>query len=285
MNQKNLEEIFKKAAEISKSVPSNLQEVAFNRALDALLNESCSKNKNQSDLNNNIDNKKKIKHKKSFSERTPKDIEYLLENLDRTKYQEIFDAPNILTSSLFLLKVIKDDYNIDGLGPTDIAKLLTEKFRIRTTRQAVTQALDAAGNKVDKVIKRNRPYYRIMHNGEKYLENKEFETDAKVETKKNNKSKPKNKTKRGYKSTTTTSIKTNSGSKNKVGPKKIITDLISEGFFDKAKKIKDIQEHIAQKMGYNFNVTTLSPTLTRLLREGKLTREKSSDGQYEYTKK
>ncbi|MDZ7624153.1 MAG: hypothetical protein U5J96_06885 [Ignavibacteriaceae bacterium] len=64
-----------------------------------------------------------------------------------------------------------------------------------------------------------------------------------------------------------------------------MTDLIGEGFFDLPKKIKEIQEYISRKLGYTFNVTHLSPNLTRLLREGKLDRDKSSDGQYEYKRK
>lgn len=282
MSEKNLEEIFKKAADISKNAPTNLQEIAFNRALDALLNIGDVK-KDRAETKDGKTELKKSKHQIPKTTANSNKVDFLIKNIDRTKHQEIFDAPNVLTSSLYLLELVKNDYQIDGLGPTDIARILTDKFRLRTTRQAVTQALDSAGNKVDRVsVRGSHPYYRIMHKGEEYLNKKEFEADAEINNESNKKISPK---------TTSTLKNTNSksriksGNKKKLGSKKIMTDLITEGFFDNPKKIKDIQEYIDHKLGYSFDVTSLSPNLTRLLREGKLDRDKTNDGQYEYSRK
>jgi len=169
----NLEEIFKKAAAISKNVPENLREIAFNRALDTLLKENNSGGQKKG--------LKKIIKKDVESNSTKANIDYLLENIDRTKYQEIFNAPDVLTRALFLLSIVQKDFETDGLGPTDIAKILTEKFRIKSSRQAVTYALDAAGDKVDRVsLSGKKTYYRIMHHGEDFIKNKEYKLETKL---------------------------------------------------------------------------------------------------------
>lgn len=72
---------------------------------------------------------------------------------------------------------------------------------------------------------------------------------------------------------------------NRPGPKRMLEDLIGQGFFDQPRKIGDILEHIQQKRGYRYKPTDLSPALARLLREERLDRERDDEGQYQYTKR
>lgn len=277
MSDSSLDEIFKKASEIAKNVPEKLQEIAFNRALDELLKTDGGKIKGKTFSKGN---KKKIENDPQIQ-----DVNYLLKELDRTKYPKVYDATDVLARSLWILFISQNEFELDGLGPTDISKILTEKFRIKTSRQAVTYALDAAGNKVDRVsVSGKKPYYRIMQPGEDFIHSNEPNISS-TKSPKSNKPNSRKTKRKGMKKKADNNSTQKNKSNAKVGSKKIMTELIGEGFFDTPKKIKEIQEYILHKQGYKFDVTHLSPNLTRLLREGKLDREKSSDGQYEYKRK
>ena len=63
-----------------------------------------------------------------------------------------------------------------------------------------------------------------------------------------------------------------------------ISDLVETGFFKTPRTIKAIIEHAGDARGHHYKPNECSPALLRLLRDGKLTRKKNSDGQYEYTK-
>jgi hypothetical protein len=57
---------------------------------------------------------------------------------------------------------------------------------------------------------------------------------------------------------------------------------IAAGFLKTPRTLSAIQRQLDEKQALQFKVTDLSPGLTRLVREGKLTRDKNADGQYEY---
>lgn len=71
--------------------------------------------------------------------------------------------------------------------------------------------------------------------------------------------------------------------RGRLGPKAMLEELISSGFFKSGKTISDIQAHLEQRRGHRYKATELSPTLVRLLRDNKLDREQNADGTYEYT--
>jgi hypothetical protein len=100
------------------------------------------------------------------------DAETTLMEIDRTAHPEIATAGSILDRSLNVLSIASDQFGIDGLKPSQIAKVLTEKFRIKTSRQAVQQALDSAGDKVDRVPRQGGAIFRLMGGGEAYLKSK-----------------------------------------------------------------------------------------------------------------
>lgn len=63
-----------------------------------------------------------------------------------------------------------------------------------------------------------------------------------------------------------------------------LSDLVENGFFDKAKTINDIVSHCEEKLARRFKSNEFSGKLGRLTRDGVLDRTKNGDGQYEYTK-
>ena len=64
----------------------------------------------------------------------------------------------------------------------------------------------------------------------------------------------------------------------------MISDLLAAGFFKTPKTIGAIIEHAGQARGHHYKPNECSTPLLRLLRDGKLKRQKNKDGQYEYTK-
>lgn len=293
MEEKNLQRLFKKAAEIAKSVPEPLQQVAFNRALDALLDEKGASPDSEEGGQTTAKEHKKKRTKKPKAKRTNDDfhpISHLLESMDRTSYTQILGGPRVLERALALLRAAKDDFGIDGLGATAIAKVLTDKFRLRTTRQAVQQALDAAGDKVDRVSPSgSKTYYRIMHPGEVYLDSPQAKTDGKKKSparKRATKSKMKGKKKAA---TTRQTVKKEQKRKKsraskggRPGPGAMINQLKEEGFFKKHKTITDIIEHCQNKFAYTYKQGEISISLTRALRNQILKREKNDQKQFEY---
>ena len=63
----------------------------------------------------------------------------------------------------------------------------------------------------------------------------------------------------------------------------MITQLLGDGFFKTPKTISAIVAHCSTAKGHHYKANECSPSLLRLLRDGKLKREKNKDGQYEYT--
>jgi hypothetical protein len=63
----------------------------------------------------------------------------------------------------------------------------------------------------------------------------------------------------------------------------MINGLLGSGFFKTPKTISSIVEHCKTARGHHYKANECSPSLLRLLRDGKLTRKKNKDGQYEYT--
>jgi hypothetical protein len=66
------------------------------------------------------------------------------------------------------------------------------------------------------------------------------------------------------------------------GPKQVVIDLKSKGYFSTKRTISDVRDYLQKKRGHNFTLQDLSPTLLSLVRSGELDRDKNADGQYEY---
>jgi hypothetical protein len=68
------------------------------------------------------------------------------------------------------------------------------------------------------------------------------------------------------------------------GPAPTLNDLLSEGFFAKRSTLAKIIEHCKMNKARNLRQNDLSGPLGKFVRDGRLKRQKNSDGQYEYWK-
>lgn len=96
----------------------------------------------------------------------------LSSKIDLSEYKYIYKLSG-LPLFLTVLKIALEKFNIDGLTPPEISKILRVKFRIAKAGSAenVSMALSRAGERVDRVRNpRGRGYlYRLMHAGEEKL--------------------------------------------------------------------------------------------------------------------
>ncbi|HEX8179681.1 MAG TPA: hypothetical protein VF525_09095 [Pyrinomonadaceae bacterium] len=168
MDDVQLREIFRRAAELSESVPEPLREAAFNRAVDALLNISGNRDRGASKSSVRVSSTSPRKDKET-SESSDEQLKQQLHKIDRTAYPEIQKTKRVFDRALIALHAAKQDLGIDGLTSKDVALILKEKFRIPTKDNAVRMALDRAGDKVDRVTLGGKLYFRIMSKGEEHL--------------------------------------------------------------------------------------------------------------------
>jgi hypothetical protein len=288
-----LKDAFRRAAEIAAVVPASMQEAAFHRALDQILGDG-----------------EEPTARRPAGRRPPRDgvstsvdthsVQQLIDRINRTAYPEIASATKVLDRALAVLRLAKRDFDIDGLTAPEIAKVLTDKFRQRTSRQAVTQALGAAHTMVDTRTRGRTTAYRIMQEGEDYLDRggdqdqagetgkvaptrrrrlgrgRRVKAAAKASTDTEATTRPARR--RGQKRTTTRTTR-------RRGPKTMLSELIDEGFFSQARTINDAQEQLRHKKGVQFSLQELSPAFVRLLRDRRLDRDRNASGQYEYRAK
>ena len=153
---KDIEDIFLKAAEIVKKLPKNVQETAFNRAVEEL-------KKKQSETGRII--KKEVIREKNSSSAT-NDI---IDKIDRTKYPDMGETSRTADWALKVLQLAAEDYDTDGLTAAQIASILTLKFRLPVTANAINTALDRETKTVDVKKSIQGKIFRIMAPGEDYL--------------------------------------------------------------------------------------------------------------------
>ena len=171
------QEELKKKVEIAKHAVEGLdpalKEVAFKTLLDKLLSNTPSQKSTAKT------SKRRAASKGEKVQAQGKDDEgvtELLNKIDRTKYPKIYKLKSSLNRSLYLLKILSEEYGKDGLSPLGISRILTEKFRLRTTPNAVSMALMNAKEHVDRktiTVRGAQAYkYLLMHGGEKHIEKK-----------------------------------------------------------------------------------------------------------------
>jgi len=277
MTKQDPASIIKQAAEIASQVPEELREAAFNQAVDLLSRETPPDRQR--------DPKTKTRGKKSISKPESDDsIDSVLDEIDRTSHPDITLAPRVLERAMMVLRIAEADYDINGLNAPQIARVLTSKFKEKTSRQAVSQALDAAGNYVNVTKDGRSTKYQLMAPGEKHLDSNEWRDNTTKARSKPPKKRAK-KTAASTKSKVTTKKKsTNNTSARRGTPSAgtLIQDLVSNGFFDTPKTIAHAIEHVQASQGRRYKANELSPSLLRLLRNNTLKRDKNTDGKYEY---
>lgn len=72
------------------------------------------------------------------------------------------------------------------------------------------------------------------------------------------------------------------GYAQRIGPKSALTELLDAGYFSSARSLPEVQAHLRDSYGHDYGSNELSISLLRLIRDGRLNREKNLAGQYEY---
>lgn len=290
----DLKELFRQAAEIAQQVPERMQEAAFNRALDVLLGEGRASGGAAVRPKRDADapGVQRLGGQASVKE--------LLKLADSTRYPDVVRAGKVLDRSLLVLQLALHDHAIDGLTPTDIARVLTEKFRLATSRQAVGMALKDAANLVDRAAEGNGYRYRIMDPGEEYLAQLRNASGDKAERPSRRTGEPRSSRCRvateapdeRAKSPGVSDVRVpkapakvrtgRSTPPGKLGPKAAVTELIELGYFSSAKTGPQVQEYLKKKRGFDIGIAQLRLAMLRLVRDGVLERDENDAGQYEY---
>jgi len=175
MDIERLKKITTTANEAVKDLDPELKKIAFDNILNRLLDESCGTlpSKKTKPAREAKPRPKTVSKKTSEPSELDSITTKILTSINTTKYPVMFKLNKTLDRSLYLLKIVRDDLQIDGLVPSQIGKVLTEKFRKKTTGNAVSMALMDALKYVDRrpvTIQGGSGYtYHIMHDGEEYL--------------------------------------------------------------------------------------------------------------------
>lgn len=285
-----LKAAFERAADIAAVFPESMQEAAFHRALAQLLGTGARP------ASSRAPSRRGQRQTTKTEAEAPADdaAAQLIHSINRTAYPEIASATKVLDGALAVLRLASRDFNIDGLTAPEIAKVLTEKFRQRTTRQAVTQALSAAHTMVDTGGRGRTTVYRIMQAGEDYLEAGGSQAKQDEDGKGRPARRPRRQSRRrqpagGGRATsasegTSPAPRAARGGRRR-GPKAVLEELIDEGFFGEPRTMVETHEQLRPKKGIRYTLQDLSPTFVRLLREGRLDRDRNASGQYEYRAK
>lgn len=276
---KDKKELFKEAAAIAAELPESMHDAAFNRALDMLIEEQG--------LAPPADKKRSSGAKPKAAAGAPalNDMDMadrLMQKLDRTAHPEIVGANKVLDRSLFLLRVCRDEEAVDGLTTGQIARILTEKFRVKTAQNTVSMALGSAGSFVDRTKRGSGFIYRLMSPGETYavrlLADAASGSDATKTAAQQPRKRPKARETKA-KPPAKMSVRKQTG---RPGPKKMLSTLIDIGYFSTPRTISQILDHLLELYGRRYKATDLSPALLRLLRDRQLGRIRNADSQYEY---
>jgi len=299
-----LKELFKQAADIAQQVPESIREAAFNRALDLLTGVVRSDS-------SSTQTKPLGKH----GAQTPQgrigasqqdlNVAQLIDAIDSTQYPRLTSASKVLDRSLMVLKIARADHNVDGLTSSEIAKILTEKFRISTTYAAVGMALGKVTNLVNRIQRGQGYAYRIMGPGEEYLTHLEKDPETKPsfrqKTRKRQKSvliATKTKSAGSEPDQIDNHVKQASGGKSprkprpatnrkasprrSIGPKAALIALVDAGFFSEGRTGPEVQSYLKTKRGLDFGTAQIRLAMLRLVRDLVLDRDENAEGQYEY---
>ncbi len=274
----DMKEVFRQAAEIARQVPENMQVTAFNRALDLLTGAAGTPRDGQTDPNTPQSRHRTTQGNATRKQESP--VATLMSVIDTTQHPAVAATTRVLDRALMVLQIALRNHSIDGLTPTEIAQILTEKFRLNTSRQAVNMAISSATTLVNRVRRGSGYEYRIMGPGEEYLTHLGSQPElsqrigpVKTGRKKRRATNP---------AEPTAEVKAEGRKSSRPGPKQILEALITGKFFDSPRDIGQMLEHIRHRYARTYKATDLSPALTRLRREDKLDRTKNENGVYEY---
>lgn len=172
-NGEELEALLAQAAQLASSVPAPMQAAAFSAAFSSL---AATRPAGSDASPSGRRPSRKRAHGRALAPRQQgvlepsareREIATLMTNIDRTQFQVDVQLKT-LDRSLYVLKIAKDA-GVDGLLPSEIARILREKFRVATADSAVRMALGSARAQVDRRHTGLGFRYYLMDEGEKYL--------------------------------------------------------------------------------------------------------------------
>jgi hypothetical protein len=290
----DLKELFKQASEIAQQVPANMQEAAFNRALELLTAGTVGQTLQASPAAPAKKSTARTANRGAPATPAGEDVvSTLLTGIDSTQHPGVASATTALDRALMVLKIALDEHNIDGLAAGDIARVLRDKFRVPAAENAIRMALSRASALVDRTPNGGGFAYRIMSAGEAHLVNLANPVDSQSTPARRVQRPGKRKSKSAAKVADqgTVQAPTKKASKAPVaakraagqpGPKAAVLELISDKFFDTPKTGQVVQAHLKSKRGFNYGTAQLRVALLRLVREKALSRDANGDGDYEY---
>jgi hypothetical protein len=276
MAEDGYEELFARAAAIASKVPEAMQDAAFRRALDLLLDQDEAQSEGSSPRRANPSGSRKSNKRPGSGGGKDDPAPILISSLDRTAYPQVTEADKLQDKALWLLRIANEDFSIDGLSAPEISKVLKDKFRLTYSRQGVMKALDKASRLVDRDTGGAVVRYRIMAPGEAYLDNPAVEESRPASPRK---PRPKKAKARATKSASGKQPK----GKGRPTPFSVLEALVASGFFKEPQTIGKIRKHMEESQGRRYKANELSPALLRLLRSGRLARAKNDENQYEYS--
>lgn len=284
MAELSQEQAFLAAAEIAGKVPKHLQEIAFNRALDHLFGS----NRGGPDaLEQRAAGRKPRATSTAVTE--------LVSMVERTKYPDVGATSRVADRALKVLQLANDDLGVDGLTASEISEILTKRFRLPVTQNAVNIALERETTTVDVRVVAGVKRFHIMAPGEEYLKklrsgdtlsrgrrqktrapSNSAKEEAKAETRSGERPRGKEKKR------ASASVK-GKRSTARPGPKAAVTQLISREFFNDPHTLSQVQKELRHHGGHTYSVQELAPALVRSVRDGSLHRKRDAQGQYEYS--
>jgi len=278
MADDKIEKAFEAAAAIAKKVPENLQETAFNRALDHILGVRPTEQP-----------RPVVGSRRMGSRDQPNETADWIDAIDRTRYPDIGDTSRVADQSLKVLHLAQAEHGVDGLTSSQIARILTNKFRLRVTPNAVAMALQRESGTVNSRQTSAGVVFQLMAPGERYLnELRSKNTDTTSTGKTARRPRATRRTTKSAEPSTSPPAKRGDPNAPKrpgrPGPKAAVVQLLASGFFDSPRTISDIQGELKHKRGHGYTLQELSPALVRSLRDETLDRTRKDNGQYEYFK-
>jgi len=160
----NLNELVAQAKEAVKNLEEPLKTKGFEVILTKLLN-SKFKDEPQEKI-------KKISVKQQLIGKD-KNLENICSSINRTKFPKIYKLNKALDRALYVLKIVRETSNVEGLLPLQISKILNSVFRLKTTAASINMALGEAKTYVNRKpikVQGGQGYqYFLMHDGEEYL--------------------------------------------------------------------------------------------------------------------
>lgn len=160
-----LRKVAAEAAKVVDGLPNDLRAAAFTRVFDILLEDDGSPPGRSAPARPRRAPGSVPKPAANKDGR----VERVMAALDRTNHPSVERAETALDAALVVLKASRDEAGEEWLIPSEISRVLKDKFRHPVDTAAVRMALGTARTLVDRRKASNGYEYRIMGPGEKRL--------------------------------------------------------------------------------------------------------------------